>query len=427
MPIWIFFISFLTLHLNAHNLPMEEEFFILDPKHSYLEKLSQMPEMVIDHPDEYGFELFGPKGTEQWLQENEIPYSLLTEQESTTSTRGYPNYQQMTEKLQKLANDYPEIFHLFSIGQSVEGRELWVMKVSNSPREERLLPEFKYISSMHGDEITGRDLMIMFLEEIAENAKSDPRIQLLLENTEIYIMPSMNPDGSERRSRFNANRIDLNRNFPDFTRRSHPTAQPETQAVMNFQSQRRFALSANFHSGAVVVNYPWDTVYEKHPLDELIRHFSLEYAQLNPAMRNSTRFPLGVVNGAQWYVLKGGMQDWSYHWHQDLQVTVELSNPKWPAFETLPEYYRDNRNSLYRYLELVHQGYGVYAKGKKGTVRIHGQQGEDYGEYSFDQQFYKVLPIGHYHFHVQLAAGESYQFAAQVTDEINSDKFYVIP
>ena len=46
-------------------------------------------------------------------------------------------------------------------------------------------------------------------------------------------------------------------------------------------------------------------------------------------MRNSDEFPGGVVNGYDWYEVNGGMQDWSYYWHNDLQVTIELSDMKW--------------------------------------------------------------------------------------------------
>ena len=50
-------------------------------------------------------------------------------------------------------------------------------------------------------------------------------------------------------------------------------------------------------------------------------------------MRDSTEFPGGIVNGYDWYEVNGGMQDWSYYWHNDLQVTIELSNMKWHSLQ----------------------------------------------------------------------------------------------
>ena len=73
-------------------------------------------------------------------------------------------------------------------------------------------------------------------------------------------MPTMNPDGFELGQRYNANNIDLNRDFPDqFYDPSNTLSgrQPETRAVMEWTWSHNFVLSANMHSGALVVNYPY--------------------------------------------------------------------------------------------------------------------------------------------------------------------------
>ena len=61
--------------------------------------------------------------------------------------------------------------------------------------------------------------------------------------------------------RRNTNNVDLNRDFPDQFKGPTLTAatrQPEVQAVMKLMERRTFHLAANFHGGALVVNYPWD-------------------------------------------------------------------------------------------------------------------------------------------------------------------------
>jgi carboxypeptidase D len=58
--------------------------------------------------------------------------------------------------------------------------------------------------------------------------------------------------------RENANDVDLNRNFPDQFRSSTSARQPETSAVMAWSASRHFVLSANFHGGDLVANYPYD-------------------------------------------------------------------------------------------------------------------------------------------------------------------------
>lgn len=367
--------------------------------------IQAQPTLVIDHMSERGFELYGPKGTKKWLDQIGASYvNLSTNKQDLT---GYPTYEEITAELKGLAAKYPQIMKLSSIGKSVEGRELWVIKISDNVETDEVEPEFKYISSMHGDEITGRELTRFWVKDILEGYGKDQKITDLVNNSEIFVMPSMNPDGSEKRTRGNANYVDLNRNFPDWTSAStvlEAPTQPETQAVMDFQKSRQFSLSANFHGGAVVVNYPWDATYERHPLDSLLQEMSLAYADLNSEMRNSGEFDRGITNGADWYLVKGGMQDWSYYFYNDLQVTIELSNQKWPSYSRIPSYYQDNKESMFKYAEYVHQGAGFKLRLKtNGVVKIQKLEKsgslKNVGVFGFTGgEFYKILDPGKYVF-----------------------------
>ena len=129
--------------------------------------------------------------------------------------RDYNDYNEMTLILQNIADVYPEITELISIGQSVQGRELWIMNISDNPGINEIEPEFKYVANMHGDEVVGRELCLNLIEWLCENYYIDPRATNLINNVDIFIMPSMNPDGFEMGSRYNANGFDLNRDFPD--------------------------------------------------------------------------------------------------------------------------------------------------------------------------------------------------------------------
>ena len=118
-------------------------------------------------------------------------------------------------------------------------------------------------------------MLIYLAEHLALNYGRDERITRLVNNTEIYILPSLNPDGyslsrtgdcdNNRAGRNNANNVDLNRNFPkqfdepqnDF-RRLQQGREPETLAAMNWIKRNPFVLSANLHGGAVVASYPFD-------------------------------------------------------------------------------------------------------------------------------------------------------------------------
>lgn len=332
-----------------------EEFLITDKNAQNIKLLKSRPEFTIDHVHEDGFELFGPKKTEEFLIRNKISFKKKPPLENFLKDQ-YPTPEDIENKLKSLAHKFPQLSSLYSIGKSVKNRNLWVMKIT-APNN-KVKPKFKYVANMHGDEIVGREIMVLFIKDLLENFNVDTSITKLLESTEIHIMPSMNPDGAALSRRGNANYVDLNRDFPDFTTNDNQDTttnrQPETQAIMNWQNQHFFKLSANFHGGAEVVNYPWDTTPTEVPNFAFIKDISLEYATNATYMANSTTFQNGIVNGFEWYEINGGMQDWSIHWRKDTQVTIELSDDKWPSYSTISYYYQENRQSLIRFIERIH-------------------------------------------------------------------------
>ncbi|GCB65619.1 hypothetical protein scyTo_0004821 [Scyliorhinus torazame] len=129
------------------------------------------------------------------------------------------------------------------------------------------------------------------------------------------------------RHRYNANGVDLNRNFPDALDEAHsPVIQNETQAVMNWLHDHQFVLSGSLHGGALVANYAYDNLppkfqdiphenltadeqYSRSPDGDIFRHISLVYAQNHPKMHQAnacpgSTFSDGITNGAAWYKLK---------------------------------------------------------------------------------------------------------------------------
>jgi hypothetical protein len=340
---------------KANSISYTQHVQTIDPDRTKLKLLMKNhPELIIDHVNSLGYEVYGDDRLDEILNDYQIKFYVdrpsIDEQKVFES---YPSPEQIQQKLVQLKNKFPNLIRLIEIGKSVKGRPLVFAFISSKPNES--LPEFKYVANMHGDEILGRELMVKLVEDLASNYGTDQRITKLLDSVHVYIMPSMNPDGAAARVRFNANGIDLNRSFPDFTTSDNVNTEtnraPEVQAMMRFQAQHNFKLSANFHGGAEVVNYPWDTEAAPFPLDQAVREISLKYANKVEYMRNSSEFLGGIVNGYQWYEVDGGMQDWSYYWHKDVQVTIELSQLKWPDYSIVNSRYQANRDSLIGYIE----------------------------------------------------------------------------
>jgi carboxypeptidase D len=289
-----------------------------------------------------------------------------------TALGGHHNYAGLTVELADYAAAYPEICRLYTLGQSVQGRELWAILITDDPNTEEDEPEFKYVSTMHGDEPLGTEMCLYFIDMLLTTYDSNDRVAELVDNTAIWIVPLMNPDGLEIDQRLNADGYDLNRTFPaypeDFTGNifdgeplgdgDHPI---EVGHVMRWTAANSFVLSANFHTGALVVNYPYDDDDKGHvdsptPDDLLFENVSRRYSVHNVPMWDSPYFADGITNGAAWYSISGGMQDWNYRYASCNEFTIELSNTYKPSASSIPNFWNNNRDSMLSYAEAVHIG-----------------------------------------------------------------------
>lgn len=264
----------------------------------------------------------------------------------------WPTFTEYENELAAMAAAYPNICQRISIGQSVQGRNIWFLKITDNPNVAEFEPEFQYTSTMHGDEVTGMEMCVRLARLLLDNYGTDPTLTSYVDNIEIWLCPLHNPDGYVAGGRYNANGVDINRDFPDIlTEEDDPTGRAaETQAMMYHGYDHRFVLSANYHGGALVVNYPWDTFAGYTPDHDMIHDFALGYSILNPPMWNSPSFPNGVVIGWEWYITHGSIQDWRYHWHGDIDFTIEVSDTKWPAYSQMDGFWDDNRDAMLWYM-----------------------------------------------------------------------------
>jgi carboxypeptidase D len=110
----------------------------------------------------------------------------------------YHNYEEITNLFRDLNSTYPHLARLHSIGKSVQNRSLWVLEISENVSNRSLgEPMFKYVANMHGDETVGRELMVFLAQYLLKNYGLDARVTNLVNTTDIFLMPSLNPDGYE--------------------------------------------------------------------------------------------------------------------------------------------------------------------------------------------------------------------------------------
>ncbi|XP_031624726.1 carboxypeptidase D-like isoform X3 [Contarinia nasturtii] len=340
----------------------------------------------------------------------------------------YHNHDEMTRFLRATSARYPNLTALYSIGKSVQGKELWVLVVSSSPYEHMIgKPDVKYIGNIHGNEPVGKEMLLHMIQYLVSSYSADPYIRWLLDNTRIHFLPSMNPDGyaaskegscDGAQGRYNARGFDLNRNFPDYFKPNTKREQPETDAVKEWISKIQFVLSGSLHGGALVASYPYDntpnSMFQNYasqpsltPDDDVFKHLSLTYANNHAKMSRGVacksatpQFEQGITNGAQWYPLVGGMQDYNYVWHGCMEVTLEVSCCKFPPAHELRKYWDDNQLSMIKFLAEAHRGVqGFVTDGnglpiERASLKIKGRdvgfQTTRYGE------FWRILLPGIY-------------------------------
>ncbi|XP_065571003.1 carboxypeptidase D-like isoform X2 [Artemia franciscana] len=317
-------------------------------------------------------------------------------------------YSDMFLWLQAMSIKYSHIMRLYSIGKSVQGQELWVAEISDNPGVHELgEPEFKYIGNMHGNEVVGREVLLHLIHLLCTEYGKNQRITTLVDTTRIHIMPSMNPDGYETSmlgdqqgviGRANTNLVDLNRNFPDqydgiVPNNENKKQEPETLAVMKWIKEYPFVLSANLHGGSIVANYPFDDRpdgrqgYSKSPDDAVFRHLASVYSENHPIMHKGNpcdgfflgeKFQDGITNGAEWYSVSGGMQDWNYLHSNTFEITVEISCNKFPYEMDLERYWNENKEALLAFIEQVHMGVTGFVLDENNncipnaTIRVKG-------------------------------------------------------
>ncbi|XP_030752816.1 carboxypeptidase D-like [Sitophilus oryzae] len=262
----------------------------------------------------------------------------------------------------------------YSIGNSTDGYSLWVTEITASKPNALNIPNVKLIGNIHGNEAVGRVILLKFLYYLRDEYKNNNEtIKKLLENTRIHIMPTLNPDGFNRsyiscddgnKGRYNGkNNVDLNRSFPDVFFENGIPLQSETIAVMNWMERIPFILSASLHGGALVANYPYDSIQEIHsnyhsennpsisPDDDVFIHLAKTYSYNHATMHFGTKctkmsFKDGITNGAEWYSFAGSMQDYNYFKHGCMELTLEISCCKYPEEDTLESHWKDNQNAL---------------------------------------------------------------------------------
>ena len=261
------------------------------------------------------------------------------------------------DQMYELASKYPGVTKLVRIGTTLQGREILALKVTQGARGQRdgRRPAVLFSATQHAREWIATEIDRRLMYHYIEGwANDDPEIVKLLQSTELWFVPVMNPDGYqytfdvERLWRknlrdndgdgqtTNADGVDPNRNYPEHFkydeegsskilssqtyRGTGPASERETQAIMGLSERVGFEFNVNYHSNGRWLLYPegWQT---NSPTADDPIYFALSGNLDRPAIEG---FHPGLSSDVL-YVTNGEANDYLHKRGDALAWTPELS------------------------------------------------------------------------------------------------------
>lgn len=281
---------------------------------------------------------------------------------SVGSMGGFRTLAEIYQEMDRLAATYPGLVSSkFSIGQSIQGRDIYAMRLSMTPGvHDPSKPVAWYDALHHAREPMSGESLLQFANYLASNYGLDDAVTRILETRNVLLIPCVNPDGYEynrqtnpnggglwRKNRRGGYGVDLNRNYdwewgPQWNgssgnqgsetyRGSAPFSEPETAALRDLMAAQTPGMSVSAHTYSDLWIYPWgySTVYTTE--NQQYRNWSVEQTAEN-----------GWVYGTSWEVLytaNGVADDYHYGAHGTYSFTPEIGNSGdgfWPSPSRIP-------------------------------------------------------------------------------------------
>ena len=280
------------------------------------------------------------------------------------SMGGFYTFQEAIAQLDSMYAHFPNLItQKFSIGTSIEGKQIWAVKISDNPNVNENEPAVGFDALVHAREPQSMETLIYFMYYLLENYGTNPEVTHLVNNREIYCVPVFNPDGYEYNRSTNSsgggmwrkNRrlntggsygVDLNRNFSykwgydnigssstpssDDYRGTAPFSEPEAQAVSQFFASKNIKTHFNMHTYQDAILYPWGYIDALTPDSSTYKEFANDMAVYNGYVTGNSTQILG-------YPSNGSVRDWMYGEQTSKNkvygYTIEIGNSSdgfWP-------------------------------------------------------------------------------------------------
>lgn len=254
----------------------------------------------------------------------------------------YKNPQEIEEFVKDIHGRYPEITSIKSIGKTLEGRDIYAIKISDNPDSDEVEPVILVNAMHHAREVMTPEITTDMIEYLVTNYNVKEEVTKWIENNEIWVIPMFNLDGNNkmwnensmwRKNTRNGHGVDINRNYPtgwnscngsssstyaqDY-RGTAPGSEPETQAMMNFVGSIKPVFNISYHSYSEIVIYPFGCRPRKTPAEESVMEIGAEIGR-----------KINYKPGTAWELLynaDGGDIDWMYTEHQVIPYVIEVNS-----------------------------------------------------------------------------------------------------
>lgn len=298
----------------------------------------------------------------------------------------YHTYQEFTDELHALQANHSDIMSLTSIGKTYEGRDLWMVKLSDNVALEEHEPGVLFMGAHHGNEKPGYEVCLFFINYMIAHYdnSSTPEVRAAMDTTQIYLIPMVNPDGVEANTRKNcapnhgpyghrasitSYGVNLNRNYDDpwylayvfpvayglpfilpdssFNYRGpYPFSENETKAVKAFAETHTISISISYHSYGEFIAYPWMHTTKQTPDEQLFRSVGENISAINHyELFVKTKHLINRYGGTL-----GSSENWLYRARGVIAFTIEVCTTRAPTNPTVMYNTCMNETKVHLYL-----------------------------------------------------------------------------
>ncbi|XP_041757383.1 adipocyte enhancer-binding protein 1, partial [Coregonus clupeaformis] len=359
------------------------------------------------------------------------------------------NYSDMVTLMKSVSEECPNITSMYSLGRSSNGLDILAMVISGNPTEHEIgEPEFRYTAGLHGNEATGREMVLLLLQYLCKEYRDgNPRVRRLVEGIRIHLVPSLNPDGQEKAltagselsgwttGHWTEDGHDIFQNFPDLNSvlweaedkgmvpkliPNHHVKIPadqegddriavETRAIISWMESHPFVLGANFQGGERLVAYPYDNHRLTKTTGTSTREGDRERAQSRKKRQYEEEFDLTAWGRGydreepeEDYNIRGYQQPEEDQWNRGYQ---QPEADQWNRGYQQPEENQWNRGDQQPEEEWRGHGYG-HREEEEEDDRGRGGGGytepEDEPRAAADASFFRWLAISYASTHLSM-------------------------